>query len=109
LYSAIAVTLFGMETFELETPVIVRSLFFVALAYPLARNALFWPIGELALLYFGACWVVAGYPPNFGWYRLWPGVFASVLAAIAWSEWLMVGWRRWGPSATPVTPTPALS
>ena len=102
VYVGVGLTLWGVETFPGSARTIVELLFFVAMAYRLLRSAPGWPVGELILIYFGASWVVAGYPPYFGWYRLWPGVFASILAAIAWSEWLASGWKRLGPGVVPV-------
>lgn len=92
LYVAVGVTVFDVHTFSVGARVLGEALFFVAVAVTLVRTAARWPVAELTLLYLGACVVVAGYPPYFGWYRLWPGVLASLLAALAWSEWLQKGW-----------------
>lgn len=94
LWVAVGVTMFDFVTFSMGARPLLQASLFVALAVAVVRQARRWPVGELALLYLGACWVVAGYPPYFGWYRLWPGVFASILAAIAWSEWIRLGWNR---------------
>jgi hypothetical protein len=94
LYVAVGATVFDVHTFSVGARVLGEALFFTAVAVTLIRSAARWPVAELILLYLGACVVVAGYPPYFGWYRLWPGVFASLLAALAWSEWLQKGWQR---------------
>jgi len=94
VYAGVGLALTDASVFAANAVTLLEVLFYLAVAYCLIRRARHWPVPELILLYFGASWVVAGYPPYFGWYRLWPGVFASILAAIAWAEWLGAGWKR---------------
>lgn len=96
LYVTVSLLVFDVETATVGGWVLVDFLLFLVVAYGVLRKAVTWPVGELVLLYLGASWVVAGYPPYFGWYRLWPGVLASILAAIAWSDWMALGWTRFG-------------